>query len=432
MPIQTLEQAINEQNTHWDKKPYDHNILRIHNEDTLNELNLDEMQIITGIRRCGKSTLLQTIINHLMTNHDPKSLLYINFDDPNYHEVCNDAAALYNVITAAEKLSSTRVEYLFLDEVQNVEAWEKYVKSMYDSKRFKKIIITGSNADLLNSDYASLLTGRYIETRLYPMSYKEILMNNGITDRLQLVEQKPFCLRLLDDMMQFGGFPRIHQIESEQQRRKVLKSYYETILLKDCIKNHKVRDTKTMMNLAHYLITNTTTRYSYNSLSKAIESNENTVQKFIQIFENAYFLSELKQFSYSLKKQIRLEKKIYCTDNGLITATTFKFFDSVGKLLENLVYTELRKTSEKEIFFLNENSECDFILHDMNNPKAIQVCHTLNHENKKRELNGLLTVMNEFLIPEGFIITYDQEEVISNNIQVIPFWKFFSFDLPKL
>src|SRR5262245_40158536 len=134
MNIRTLEQAINEQNTHWDNTPYEHDFMRLHNKDVLDDVMLDEMQIITGIRRCGKSTLIQTIINHLMTEHDPKSLLYINFDDPNYNEVCNNAQLLYDVITAAEKLSSIPVKFLFLDEVQNVDAWEKFVKSMYDSK----------------------------------------------------------------------------------------------------------------------------------------------------------------------------------------------------------------------------------------------------------------------------------------------------------
>jgi len=427
MAMQHFEQAISEQNPHWFDVSYDHFFERLHNEEVLNDLTLDEMQIITGIRRCGKSTLLQTIINHLMKQVDPKSILYLNLDDPNYNEVCNDAAALYGVITAAEKLSGVRVEYLLLDEVQNIDTWEKYVKSTYDSKRFKKIIVTGSNADLLNSDYATLLTGRYIEIRLYPMSYKEILLDNGITDRLQLIKQKPLTLKLLDTMLQYGGLPRIYKIESEQQRRKVLKSYYETILLKDCIKNHNVRDTKTMMNLAHYLITNAATRYSYNSLSKAVQSNENTVKKFIEIFENAYFIHEIKQFSYSLKKQIRMEKKTYCIDNGFLTATSFKFIESIGKLLENLVYTELGKTTENNVYFYNQSKECDFILHDTNSPKAIQVCYELNPENRAREVNGLLTAMKEFSIPKGFIITYDQEEKISESMMVIPFWKFFSF-----
>lgn len=422
-----LEQAINEQNPHWGGKSYAHEFTRLHDQEALEDLELEEVQIITGIRRCGKSTLMQTMINQLMLAQQVGSILYLNFDDPNYNDICNDVTLMYNLITGAEKLTGCKIQFLFLDEIQNVDGWEKYVKSAYDSKRFQKITITGSNADLLNSDYTTLLTGRYIETRLYPMTYKELLINNGITNLRLLIKEKSQALALFDAMLQYGGFPRIHRVATQRQRRKILQSYYETILLKDCIKNHKIRDNKLLMNLAHYLITNSATRYSYNSLSKAVSSNENTIQKFIHIFEDAYIFHELKQFSFSLKKQLKREKKIYCIDNGLITATTFKFFDSIGKLLENLVYSELRKLAGDNVYFHNQQKECDFILHDIEEPQAIQVCYELNHDSRAREIKGLQAVMAEFSIPKGIIITYDQEEQIGDTIEVVPFWKFFAF-----
>lgn len=426
MNTSSFDQTLIEQNAHWDGAPYRHQFTREHEAEAINDLKLDEIQVITGIRRCGKSTLLQTLINHLMNQESAKALLYINFDDPNYTDVCNDAAGLYDVVTSAEKLTGEKVTTLLLDEVQNVEAWEQYVKSMYDSKRFTKIIVTGSNADLLNSDYASLLTGRYIETHIYPLSFSELLMNAGITNRLELVQQKPQVLKLFESLLQFGGFPRIVQVDDEKQKRKLLKSYYETILLKDCVQNHSVRDTKTLKNLAHYLLSNNATRYSYNSLSKALGSNENTIKKFVDIFANAYFIQELKHYSYSLKAQNRLEKKTYCIDNGFLTATTFRFSDNLGKLLENLVYTQLQITRDAEVFFFNDSQECDFIVHSGKISKAIQVCYELNQANRKREMNGIKFAMEKLSIAKGVIITYDQEEQISEELSVVPFWKYFS------
>lgn len=426
MSISFLEQAIIEQNPHWTGAFYDHSIQRIHNAGVLRNLDLDEIQVITGIRRCGKSTLLETIINHLMKQHDPKTQLYINFDDPNYNEVCRDVKQLYRVITAAEKLSGVRVEHLFLDEVQNVEAWEQYVKSMYDSKRFKKIIVTGSNADLLNSEYASLLTGRYIQTQIYPLTFQEIILNNNIKTSLDLINQKPFVLKLLDDFIMYGGFPRVYQVGSAHQRREILKSYYETILLKDCVKTNHIRDAKTLMNLSFYLVSNISACYSYNSLSKVVESNENTVRDFIHAFEGAHFLNELKQFSYSVKQQMRMKKKAYCIDNGFVTAVSFRFSSNFGKLLENLVYTEFKKQNDCEIFFYQGSKECDFILHYPGLTKAFQVCYELDHSSRDREISGLRAAMKTFSISEGIIITYDQEEKIDDDIQVIPFWKYFS------
>lgn len=420
-----IEQTLIEQNPHWDGSSYHHAFTRLHDKVALADLALNEIQIVTGIRRCGKSTLLQTLINHLMQQVDAKSLLYINFDDPNYLEMCSNPSSLYSIVTTSEKLTESSVNYLFLDEVQNLASWEKYVKSVYDSKRFKKIIVTGSNADLLVGNYATLLSGRYVETRVYPLNFQELLLNNAITDRLQLIKQKPKTLALLDLMLNFGGFPRIHDLSDHVERRKLLKSYYETLLLKDCISNHAVRDIKAFINLAHYLINQTANLYSYNSLGKIIGSNETTIHNFIQILENAYFIEELKSFSYSLKAQTKAKKKIYCIDNGLITATTFKFSNNYGKLLENLIYSELKK-QDKKVYFYNEAIECDFIVHD-ENPLAIQSCYEFTADNRTRELNGLVKAMEKFSIPQGLIITYDYEENFSDRIKILPFWKWAAF-----
>src|SRR3989338_11534220 len=314
------EQVLLDQNRHWGSVPYSHEFLRSHDGLSINRLHLQEIQIITGIRRCGKSTLLQTIINHLMKTHDPKTILYINFDDPNYTTVRKDAKQIYTLIEAAETITQTTIQYLFLDEVQNVDAWEQYVKSVYDSERFKKIMVTGSNANLLNSDYATLLSGRYIKTHLYPIAFHELLQNANITTHHQLIKQKALALKYTNTLLQYGGFPRIHCIDDHDQRIELLKAYHDTILLKDCIANHNIRDTSTLTQLAHYLMSHPAALYSYNSLGKAVNSNENTVQQFIRIFQNAYFFEELKSFSYSIPAQLRANKKMYCVDNGLITA----------------------------------------------------------------------------------------------------------------
>ncbi len=421
-----FEQTISAQNPHWSGMAYAHSFKRSHEALSLSNLELEEIQVVTGIRRSGKSTLLQTAINQLLKKTDPKSILYINFDDPKYTEVCSDAGAIYSIVTAAETMTRQPIHYLFLDEVQNVEAWETYVKSVYDMKRFKKIFVTGSNSHLLNSDYAKLLSGRYLKTHIYPIAFHELLQNSGITEYHQLIKEKPTALAQVNQLLNYGGFPRIHCVNKDEQRIELLKSYYETILLKDCMANNAVRDTKTLMNLAHYLMTNPTVLYSYNSLSKAVSSNENTIQQFIHIFQNAYLINELKSFSYSVGEQLRAKKKVYCVDNGLITATAFTFTDNYGKLFENLVHSELQKTGNSEIYFYNDQKECDFILHNPNNPIAIQACYQLTPENRTREIAGLIAAMEKLKLPKGVIITYDDEEKISDNMDVIPFWKYFS------
>lgn len=420
-----IEQAIILQNPHWNELfLYEHSIKRLHEEKVLNEITLDEILIITGIRRSGKSTLMQTIINHLVKHHLPRKIFYINFDDPLYTSVCQDSALLYEVITLAEKLSSQKIEYLFLDEIQNVEAWEKYVKSVYDNRLFKKIIITGSNAELLKSDYAKLLSGRFLETHVYPLSFKEILIHNQIQSNFELISQKPKVLDLLDTYSKYGGFPRIHSILDYGQKIKLLKNYYETIILKDCIQNHEIRDLKVFINFSYYMINNLTTMYSYNSLGKALNMHENTAAQYLRILESAYFINELKQFSYSIKTQTKTKKKSYCIDNGLIAASAFQFSQNLGKLFENLVYSELLKQDHEKIFFFNDQKKCDFIIHG-ECTTAIQVCYEITPENRPRELLGIEEAIKNFTIHRGVIVTYNQEEKISESISIVPFWKYF-------
>ncbi len=424
----SLDQVLSDQNLHWGGKAYKHGYDRLHNETAIKDLEFEEIQIITGIRRSGKSTLMHELINELSRLNNPKSILYLNLDDPNYTEIWEDPSKLYEIVTAAEKLTGEAIEYLLLDEVQNIIAWEQYVKSVYDSKKFKKIIVTGSNADLLNSDYASLLTGRYVKTHVYPLSYKELLLNNNISTQLEFTQQKGKALKLLEQMLESGGFPRIAREKDAGKRIRLLKSYYETILLKDCVNNHKIRDTRTLMSLSHYLLSNISSCYSYNSLSRALGSNENTMQEFVQIFQNAYFLSELRQFSYSLKTHGKSKKKIYSIDNGLINAATFKFSHDYGKLFENLVYSELVKNDYENISFYNEAKECDFIAFQGKEPIAIQACYDLNSSNQKREIDGIKVTMDKFSISEGIVLTYDQEKQFNDQIKVIPFWKFFGLE----
>lgn len=145
----------------------------------------------------------------------------------------------------------------------------------------------------------------------------------------------------------------------------------------------------------------------------------------IQILQNSYLVEEMKNFSFSLKAQSKAKKKIYCIDNGLINATTFKFSKNYGKLLENLVYSELKKKHEKNIYFHNDQIECDFVLYNEDRI-AIQACYQLNSENRDREIKGLVAAMEQFSISNGLIITYDQEEMIAPNIQILPFWKWSS------
>jgi predicted AAA+ superfamily ATPase len=418
-----MENVILQQNSHW-KESYQNLIDREILASLIQKLQLKEIQVLLGIRRSGKSSLFQLLINHLMKEADPKSIMYVNLDDPFYTEIYTDARKLYQVVETAEKMTGKKILYLFLDEVQNVRDWEKYVKSVYDSSIYRKIFLTGSNSSLLKGQYAQLLSGRYVRDEVYPFSFREILKENKIDNRLQQLEQKPQILSLIDTMMEYGSYPEIYKTEDPDLKRELLINYYDTIVLKDCIANARIREVRLFKEVAHYVLTNAGTLFSYNSIARALNANENTIKEFLNVLENGFLINELRVFSYSLKQQTRSRKKTYAMDNGILANISFRFSANRGKLFENLIFSELKKNGF-EIFFYHNKSECDFIVRKGEEIKAIQSCYDLTSQNRAREIEGLRNAMKQFSIPEGTIITYNQQEDLG-EVHAIPFWDFFS------
>lgn len=413
-----MEKVILSQNKHW-KNPY----TKLYNRDIfpslVKKLDVKHIQVLQGIRRSGKSTLFKLLINHLSLEIDPQEILYVNLDDPFFIPYSNDATKLHDVIEMVQKLTQKKITYLFLDEVQAINGWQRYVKSVYDNESFKKIFITGSNSSLLNGELATLLTGRYLSSKVYPLSLKEILKINDITTYMQLVEQSPKVLNILDNMIKYGSFVEIVD-NKEEFKREILSTYYDTILLKDCVFNNAIRDVKSFKELSYYLLSNVTSLYSYNSLAKAININDKSAKEYISYLEDSYMLDELKHYSYSLKEQNNSKKKIYANDNGFLSLS-YSFSANSGKMLENLVYTELIKAGY-EVYFYNKNFECDFIAIKEAKSIAIQVCYELHDQNRKREVGGLTKL--PFEVDDKYIITYNQSDTLE-NIKVVKFWEYF-------
>ena len=415
-----MEEALFKHNPHW-KEPYQNLYERQLFSSIVERLHLRQIHVLKGIRRSGKTTLFKLIINHLSQEVEPRSVLYVNLDDPYFTELYSDSKNLYRLLELAQKSTGVKVQYLFLDEVQNVKGWEKFVKAIYDNEVVKKIFITGSNSSLLDGEYATLLSGRYIQDRVTAPSFSEILQINKIKSRFDLIDKKIEALKIVDEMMKYGSFFEV--LKEPTHKREIILSYYETIIFKDCIANNNLRDAKTFKEVVNFFISNSSNLYSYNSISKAIGVNDNTIKEYIRVAEDAYMAQEIKQYSYSLKEQIKSKKKLYINDNGILTQTSFKFSKDYGKSFENLVYTELLKNGY-EIYFYNKDFECDFIVQKDEKLTAIQVCYELTLENQEREFNGLRKL--KFNLDERILLTYNQSEVEQDGIKVIAFWDYFS------
>ena len=415
-----MEEALLKHNLHW-KLPYANLYERKLFQPIIDKLHLRQIHVLKGIRRSGKTTLFKLVINHLLKEVDSKSILYINLDDPYFTELYGESKNLYKLLEMSEKLTGVKVQYLFLDEVQNVKAWEKFVKAIYDNEVVKKIFITGSNSSLLDGEYATLLSGRYIQDRVTAPSFSEILNIRGIKSRFELIDKKVEALTIVDEMMMFGSFFEV--LQEPSHKREIILSYYETIIFKDCIANNNLRDSKTFKEVVNFLVSNSGNLYSYNSLSKALGVNDNSIKEYIRVVEDAYMAQEIKQYSYSLKEQVKSKKKLYINDNGILAQTAFKFSKDYGKNFENLVYTELIKGGY-EIYFHNKDFECDFIVKKEEKLVAIQVCYELTRENRERERSGLLKL--KLNLDEKILLTYNQNETESESIKTIAFWDYFS------
>jgi len=419
-----MEQAIINQNPHWSGKRYQNLQERSLNDTLLSNLQTKHIQILTGIRRCGKSSIFRMLINELMEQTNPKSILLLNMDDPLYYEIWENSAMFYNLIELTEKLTGEKVKYLFIDEAQAVRGWETFVKSVYDSDVFAKIFITGSNSSFLQNEYSTLLSGRYLDNTVFPYSFKEILFHNGIYSYLDLASQTPKVLRLLDDCLEWGCFPEIKALKNNDIKSNLLKSYFDSIIMKDCVLRYSIADIAMFKKLLLYSVSNAGAICSYKSLGAAVGSNENTAKKYINILSDSYILQDVSNFAFSLKENVRNSHKIYVADTGLMNVGSYRFWDNKAKLFENFVFNELQKQKSEEITFANNDGECDFLVKNGLDYQAFQVCYRLTPTNQKREYTGFDKISEQVKLKRKIILTYNQEEQIG-DIEVIPAWKYF-------
>ena len=369
------------------------------------DVNIPFALVLSGIRRCGKSTLLRQLMSKT------KNFYYFNFEDP---RIVNFEVNDFNKLDEIFMEEYNNQNYYFFDEIQNVDKWEIFVRSLLDKQ--KKVIITGSNASLLSKELGTKLTGRHLRYELFPFSYKEFLKLNKEDPNIKSFE-KYFVN---------GGFPEYLKLK----RPEILRELFSDIVIRDIVLRHKIRNIKTIQEIALYLITNVGKEYSYNNLKKMFNlGSTNSVISFVSYLEDSYLLFSIPKFDYSLRKQLVNPKKVYSVDNGLSNINSSSFSEDKGKMLENLVFVNLRR-KYKNIFYFQERGECDFVIKEGTKiTRAIQVCYNLNEDNKEREINGIKSALRKFDLKEGVILTDDIDDnftIDNKKIKVIPVWKWLT------
>jgi len=389
----------------------------VEREVSLNDcMKGNEIIIITGIRRCGKSSLLKIISKKLN-----KKFVYINFDDIRFTDFKVENFEDIEEIISEIRGIKTEVIYL-LDEVQNVLSWERWVNNLY-AKNIK-VFVTGSNSSLLSSEISTFLTGRNKVIKLYPFSFKEFLLFKKIKIDYQTTDERRIISQAFNEYFEKGGFPLV--IINDDL--SLSKQYFEDILNKDIIKRYGIKKVKELKDLILYLFSNVSKTYSYSTL-KQISSIKSLsmINNYIEHLKNVFVASTINKFDYSIKKQRVSSSKFYVLDNSFLKTVAFNFSENTGKRLENLVFIELVRR-EVEVYYHLKKNECDFIIKEgLNITKAIQVCLILdNIVTKKREIDGLCEALKEYNLKEGLILTLDKEEefmIDGKKIIIKPVWK---------
>ena len=359
--------------------------------------------IISGIRRCGKSTLMNQYLHTI--NQD---FFYLNFENIRLYDFRIKDFQLLDTI-----IGRTGVKQLFFDEIQSVTGWELFVRQKLDQQY--RIFITGSNASLLSQELGTKLTGRQITKELFPFSFDEFIT----------FKNKKACPDSLLEYINSGGFPE----HVKTGHPDILTALVDDVIYRDVVVRYGIKDASSVKRLLSYLFFNASKLTTPSKLKEITGvKSPSTVLDYFSYFEASYLIQILHRFSFSFKSQMLAPKKVYICDTGLIKAGTLLRTENYGYLLENIIYMHLRRRT-KELFYYNENKkECDFIELEAGKVKTlIQVCWELNTDNEEREIDGLIDALRFFNQPKGLIITYNQKDTIHHGDYVIELVPAFEF-----
>lgn len=372
---------------------------------------------LIGVRRSGKTS--HAILCTTTLAED--SVLYFNFEDPLFL-LDNQVSNLDLLLSVAEQYSKVQIKFLILDEIQNVSGWERWLRKIVDLKRYQ-VIITGSSAKLLSSEISTSITGRCLEHYIWPLSFKEYLQFRNITPK-----RSSDLLRELRSYSVYGGFPEVVLSQLEARKKDILRQYLGDITNKDIVSRNEIRNKRALDQIIAYYLTNLSSLHSFTAVAKAFQIDTETASLYSLALEDAFLMFSVERYHRNMKVQARDPRKVYTIDPGFRTVGARSREEDLGKLLENIVFIELKRR-RKQVQYWKGKAETDFIVVDRYKPlEALQVCASNLEEprTRSRELNGLIECLEELKLHSGTIISWDREEIIKESgkrIEIIPAYK---------
>ena len=390
---------------------------------------------IVGPRRSGKTYLMFLTIKKLQETVDREATIYINFEN---RKLLPLKGSYFNSIIefayAEDLFKKYETIYLFLDEIQRIEGWERYVRSIYDEFKEKiKIFVSGSSANLLSKEYSKLLTGRHLTTHVLPLSFREYLQFKDVmvSKKTPTEWEEAKIKKHLIDYLKTGGFP---DVVLGKDKETILSQLFMDIVSRDVLSRAGIRKENILEEFSYYLSNNVSNLLSFNNMKKyftnrGIKISVPTLLNYFWHLKNAFLFFDSLIYSYKVKDQMQYPRKIYCVDSGIANLAGFKTSENFGRLYENIVAIELLRNGFDLFYWKARNQdEVDFVIKKGTKvTQLIQVCYEMeNTDVKQREVKALNKAMEIFDLKQGLVITnkiVGEQKIDGRKIVYKPLWK---------
>lgn len=391
-------------------------------------LYTSEIIVLVGARRSGKSTILYQLMDALENKGIPQSaMLHINFEEPKLIPFL-DLKGLDEIYDSyREHVFPEGKAYLFLDEIQNIPEWERWVRSRSQTEEIK-IFITGSSAKLMSREIASLLTGRHLSFEITPLNFAEYLTFKGIplpSKRLP-VNASPKIRQALNEFQQWGGYPAVTLAQMETHKQSILTEYFNDILYKDIVLRHNIRDPILLRNIAVQMLTQTGSLITFQRVANTFQISGDSATSYCHYLQESFILELLPIFSFKASIRQRHPQKVHATDLGLRNAVSLAHSTDEGHLTESLVYHCLRRRFGDNVFYWSGDSKIDFVIREGNTITQIWqvVAGKLEDPNVlQRELKAIEEALQAFPKAAAFIVTKHLPSLgLKVPFKIIPLW----------
>lgn len=418
----------------WEQRELPYVIPRDYQLQQYLDLEVSKVLVVTGFRRVGKTYLLFDLIKQLLKSYSKKDVCYINFED---ERIPIEAETLSNLLPVIQETWGQKPKYLFLDELQNMPNWSKWLRRIIDSEEIK-IIVTGSSSKMSSFEIPTELRGRFFEVQVFPLSSAEFLrFKKKKIDFEKLPhlpsEQAKFNF-LFEEYLVFGGLPEVVLLGETGKKTELLQNYYQTVVRKEIVERFNVKNQESLkvllrllLNSSHY----TVSRF-YNSLKSLNQKiGKTTLNNYLSYIESSYFLKPLFYFSPSLKNQLQYPRKSYFIDNGFVSSLSTKFSKNYGRLFENFVFWQLFKKYKEEIFYYKDRlgREVDFVIFKNNRPEILVQASwdVSDFETREREERALLALGKSLKCEKLFIATKEVVPAGDSRVKTLGIKEFLDF-----